>query len=99
MSIVLAISTPACVTAALLSPDTIQELNVNSPNHNSILEITGLNVGFQNDASIAPAVENVSLSVERGEVLAVVGESGSGKSITAMSVLVSRVRLSGRAVM
>jgi peptide/nickel transport system ATP-binding protein/oligopeptide transport system ATP-binding protein len=32
-------------------------------------------------------VDNVSFSVDRGEILAVVGESGSGKSVTAMTLM------------
>ena len=32
-------------------------------------------------------VDDLSFSVDRGEVLALVGESGSGKSITALSTL------------
>ncbi|HUZ64582.1 MAG TPA: ABC transporter ATP-binding protein [Acetobacteraceae bacterium] len=35
----------------------------------------------------APVVDGVSLSVRRGEVLAIVGESGCGKSLTALSLL------------
>ncbi|MBM0125849.1 ABC transporter ATP-binding protein [Pimelobacter simplex] len=34
-----------------------------------------------------PAVEDVSVSLRRGEILALVGESGSGKSMTARAVL------------
>ena len=32
-------------------------------------------------------LENVSMSVDRGEVLGIVGESGSGKTMTALSVM------------
>ena len=33
------------------------------------------------------AVDSVSFSVDRGEILALVGESGSGKTVTAQAVL------------
>ncbi len=36
---------------------------------------------------ILRAVDGISFSVDRGEVLALVGESGSGKSVTSLSVL------------
>ncbi len=49
----------------------------------SLLAIEGLTVAFGN----ATAVEDVSLSIEAGEILGVVGESGSGKSVTALSVM------------
>ncbi|MGZ5286954.1 MAG: ATP-binding cassette domain-containing protein, partial [Flavisolibacter sp.] len=33
------------------------------------------------------AIKNISLTVNRGEILALVGESGSGKSVTSLSIL------------
>ena len=52
-----------------------------------LLEIKNLSVDFRNGPQVTRAVKNVSLSIEKGETLAVVGESGSGKSVTALSIL------------
>jgi peptide/nickel transport system ATP-binding protein len=52
-----------------------------------LLEIKNLNVQFDTDEGRIVAVENISLSVNAGEVLGVVGESGSGKSVTAKSIM------------
>lgn len=56
-------------------------------NRKNILEVSNLSVGFHSGESVSAAVDDVSLTVARGEIVAVVGESGSGKSVTAMSVL------------
>lgn len=50
----------------------------------SLLEIKDLSVQF---GEAAPVVQGVSLSIEKGETVALVGESGSGKSVTALSIL------------
>ena len=52
-----------------------------------LLEIDKLNVSFKDDEDVVTrAAVDVSLSLDRGEVLGLVGESGSGKSSVAMSV-------------
>ncbi len=49
----------------------------------SLLEIKNLSVTF----SGFRAVDNISYSVEKGEILGIVGESGSGKSVSSMSIM------------
>ena len=52
-----------------------------------LLSIDGLCVSFRNEENaVKEAAVDVSLELDRGEVLGVVGESGSGKSSVAMSV-------------
>src|SRR5688572_32319019 len=52
-----------------------------------LLRIKNLSIDFVSESGSTSALNNISLSVERGEILAIVGESGSGKSVTALSIL------------
>lgn len=52
-----------------------------------LLSIENLHVDFVNAAEMTTAVKGISLTVNRGEIVALVGESGSGKSVTALSIL------------
>ena len=53
----------------------------------SLLEVSNLTVSFDTEAGPLTAVDNISFSIKRGEIVGLVGESGSGKSVAAMSLL------------
>jgi peptide/nickel transport system ATP-binding protein/oligopeptide transport system ATP-binding protein len=52
-----------------------------------LLEVRNLSVTFDAGRRDLRAVHDVSLTLRRGEVLAVVGESGCGKSVTASTII------------
>jgi dipeptide transport system ATP-binding protein len=53
----------------------------------ALLEIENLVVEFETASGPFRAVDGISLSVDKGEVLAIVGESGSGKSVSMLAVM------------
>ncbi|HEX6938159.1 MAG TPA: ABC transporter ATP-binding protein [Longimicrobiales bacterium] len=53
----------------------------------ALLEVENLRTYFDTEGGVARAVDGVSFSVEKGEVLGIVGESGSGKSVTSLSLM------------
>ncbi len=53
----------------------------------TLLSVENLSTYFKTDKGIAKAVENVSFSVKKGEMLGLIGESGCGKTTVAQSIL------------
>ncbi|ANM09272.1 dipeptide ABC transporter ATP-binding protein DppD [Rhizobium leguminosarum bv. trifolii] len=52
-----------------------------------LLEIENLTVEFQTSSGLFRAVDRVSLTCDKGEILSVVGESGSGKSVAMLALM------------
>ena len=53
----------------------------------SLLKIKNLKTYFHTRAGINRAVDDISFSIDKGEIVGVVGESGSGKSVTCHTML------------
>ena len=51
-----------------------------------LLEIKNLSIHFVMETGTIEAVKSLSLTLQKGETLAVVGESGSGKSVTGLAL-------------
>lgn len=53
----------------------------------SFLDINRLSLEFKTRDGVVSVLNDVSMQLDKGEILGVVGESGSGKSVTAYSIL------------
>ncbi|MBC8449167.1 MAG: ABC transporter ATP-binding protein [Chloroflexi bacterium] len=53
----------------------------------TILEVKGLETRFFTPDGVVKAVNGISYTLDRGEIMAIVGESGCGKSVGAMSLI------------
>ena len=53
----------------------------------TLLELKGLEVTFKTRRGTLKAVDDLSLSINEGEILGIVGESGAGKSMTGAAII------------
>jgi peptide/nickel transport system ATP-binding protein len=59
----------------------------NAGSSSPILEIKNLSIALPKGADRKYAVEDVSLTLRRGEITCIVGESGSGKSVMTSAIM------------
>ncbi len=52
-----------------------------------LLEVKNLKTDFKLKNGTVHAVDDMSFTLDKGEILAIVGESGSGKSVTSLSIM------------
>jgi peptide/nickel transport system ATP-binding protein len=53
----------------------------------TLLSIQNLTISFSQNEQKTTAVNNISIDVNKNEIVAIVGESGSGKSVTSLAIL------------
>jgi peptide/nickel transport system ATP-binding protein len=71
----------------LSQSQTVAESAATAPVGQPLLQIKNLQVGFQTQNGLVPAVNGVDITLNAGQTLAIVGESGSGKSTTAHAII------------
>ena len=56
-------------------------------NMEELLKISNLSVEYRSGGKVAKAVNNLNLTIHKGQAMGLVGESGAGKTTTALSVM------------
>ncbi len=52
-----------------------------------LLQINKLQIDFVTENGTVTAIKDITLTINRNEIVGIAGESGSGKSVTSLSVL------------
>ncbi|MCX6232585.1 MAG: ABC transporter ATP-binding protein [Bacteroidetes bacterium] len=52
-----------------------------------LLRVNHLTIEFKSETAFNKAVDDISFSLNKGEILGIVGESGSGKSVTSLAIM------------
>ena len=82
---------PRLKSGALSTPQSTTEVEKNKSDAGlktqSLLSINGLKTEFRIGNRVLKAVNDVSLTVDKGQCVGIIGESGSGKSVTALSIM------------
>jgi len=63
------------------------DMPVTEKNTEILLEVKNLRVSFYTEGRMVPAVDDISFTINAGEIVGIVGESGCGKSVTSLSIL------------
>ncbi|WP_024821550.1 ABC transporter ATP-binding protein [Aminobacterium mobile] len=62
-------------------------MNIDNRFHDELLRVEDLTTWFYTEGGIVKALENVSFSIKKGEILGLVGETGCGKSVTSSCIM------------
>ena len=56
-------------------------------NSDTLLQINQLHIHFAGNDGVVHAIQDLNLSLKKGETIGIVGESGSGKSVTSLAIM------------
>ena len=56
-------------------------------NTDTLLQIEQLHIDFVGNEGVVHAIQDLNLSLKKGETIGIVGESGSGKSVTSLAIM------------